>query len=177
MARTIGPTAATARWTPKATCGGSRKGCATRIELRRRDLLGALRSHAARGRRPAARQAPACRRDRRGARREPARALAAPARAAPRGPHRRRRARARCARSTLPPESESLLVAQGVAGRGRELLGRAARVAEEARRARRRAAQAMIPGDQASAMVSIAVAPEEAFRFFTERIETWWRRG
>jgi uncharacterized protein YndB with AHSA1/START domain len=35
----------------------------------------------------------------------------------------------------------------------------------------------MIPGDQASAMVSIAVEPAEAFRIFTEQIETWWRRG
>ena len=35
----------------------------------------------------------------------------------------------------------------------------------------------MIPGDQASAQVSIAVPPAEAFAFFTEQIETWWRRG
>ena len=35
----------------------------------------------------------------------------------------------------------------------------------------------MIPGDQASAQVSIAVPPDEAFAFFTEQIETWWRRG
>jgi len=35
----------------------------------------------------------------------------------------------------------------------------------------------VIPGDQASAQVSIAVPPDEAFAFFTEQIETWWRRG
>lgn len=35
----------------------------------------------------------------------------------------------------------------------------------------------MIPGDQASAQVSIAVPPAEAFAFFTEKIEAWWRRG
>jgi uncharacterized protein YndB with AHSA1/START domain len=35
----------------------------------------------------------------------------------------------------------------------------------------------VIPGDQASAQVSIAVPPAEAFAFFTEKIESWWRRG
>jgi uncharacterized protein YndB with AHSA1/START domain len=35
----------------------------------------------------------------------------------------------------------------------------------------------VIPGDQASAQVSIAVPPAEAFAFFTEKIEAWWRRG
>jgi uncharacterized protein YndB with AHSA1/START domain len=35
----------------------------------------------------------------------------------------------------------------------------------------------MTPGDQASASVSIAVPPAEAFDFFTQQIESWWRRG
>ncbi len=35
----------------------------------------------------------------------------------------------------------------------------------------------MTPGDQATAQVSIAVPPAEAFAFFTEKIEAWWRRG
>ncbi len=35
----------------------------------------------------------------------------------------------------------------------------------------------MIAGDQARATVSVAVAPAEAFRIFTEEIDQWWRRG
>jgi uncharacterized protein YndB with AHSA1/START domain len=38
-------------------------------------------------------------------------------------------------------------------------------------------AQARIPGDQARASVLVAVAPDAAFRIFTEEIDQWWRRG
>jgi uncharacterized protein YndB with AHSA1/START domain len=34
-----------------------------------------------------------------------------------------------------------------------------------------------IPGDQAVASVLVRVAPEQAFRVFTEEIDRWWRRG
>jgi uncharacterized protein YndB with AHSA1/START domain len=33
------------------------------------------------------------------------------------------------------------------------------------------------PGDQARVSVLVAVAPEVAFRVFTEEIDQWWRRG
>jgi len=33
------------------------------------------------------------------------------------------------------------------------------------------------PGDQARVTVTVAVAPAEAFRVFTEDIDRWWRRG
>lgn len=36
---------------------------------------------------------------------------------------------------------------------------------------------ASLPGDRARAMVSVAVAPEAAFRLFTEQMDLWWRRG
>lgn len=32
-------------------------------------------------------------------------------------------------------------------------------------------------GDQARVSVSVAVEPADAFRFFTEEIDQWWRRG
>lgn len=32
-------------------------------------------------------------------------------------------------------------------------------------------------GDQARVSVSVAVAPADAFRIFTEEIDQWWRRG
>ena len=38
-------------------------------------------------------------------------------------------------------------------------------------------AERPIPGDQARATVTVAVAPEQAFRIFTEEIDLWWRRG
>ena len=34
-----------------------------------------------------------------------------------------------------------------------------------------------IPGDQARVSVLVGVAPEVAFRMFTEEINLWWRRG
>ena len=34
-----------------------------------------------------------------------------------------------------------------------------------------------LPGDRARAMVGVAVAPEAAFRLFTEQMDLWWRRG
>jgi uncharacterized protein YndB with AHSA1/START domain len=34
-----------------------------------------------------------------------------------------------------------------------------------------------IPGDEARVSVLVAVAPEAAFRVFTEEIDQWWRRG
>jgi uncharacterized protein YndB with AHSA1/START domain len=34
-----------------------------------------------------------------------------------------------------------------------------------------------VPGDQARVSVLVTVAPEEAFRIFTEEIDQWWRRG
>jgi uncharacterized protein YndB with AHSA1/START domain len=33
------------------------------------------------------------------------------------------------------------------------------------------------PGDRARVTVGVAVPPAQAFRIFTEEIETWWRRG
>lgn len=33
------------------------------------------------------------------------------------------------------------------------------------------------PGDRARAMVGVAVAPDAAFRLFTEQMGLWWRRG
>ena len=33
------------------------------------------------------------------------------------------------------------------------------------------------PGDQARATVLVEVAPDEAFRIFTQEIDQWWRRG
>lgn len=33
------------------------------------------------------------------------------------------------------------------------------------------------PGNQATVTVSVAVAPDEAFRIFTQEIDRWWRRG
>lgn len=35
----------------------------------------------------------------------------------------------------------------------------------------------MIPGDQARVTVTVAAAPAEAFRLFTEEVDLWWRRG
>lgn len=35
----------------------------------------------------------------------------------------------------------------------------------------------MIPGDQVRATVTVATAPAEAFRLFTEEVDLWWRRG
>jgi uncharacterized protein YndB with AHSA1/START domain len=35
----------------------------------------------------------------------------------------------------------------------------------------------MSAGDEARATVSVAVAPEEAFRLFTQEVNLWWRRG
>lgn len=34
-----------------------------------------------------------------------------------------------------------------------------------------------VAGDEARATVSVALAPAEAFRVFTEEIDSWWRRG
>jgi uncharacterized protein YndB with AHSA1/START domain len=34
-----------------------------------------------------------------------------------------------------------------------------------------------LPGDRARAMATVAVAPEAAFRLFTEQMDLWWRRG
>jgi uncharacterized protein YndB with AHSA1/START domain len=34
-----------------------------------------------------------------------------------------------------------------------------------------------LPGDQAKASVLVKVPPEEAFRVFTEEIDSWWRGG
>jgi uncharacterized protein YndB with AHSA1/START domain len=34
-----------------------------------------------------------------------------------------------------------------------------------------------VPGDEARVSVLVAVAPEAAFRVFTEEIDQWWRRG
>src|SRR5262245_41511844 len=34
-----------------------------------------------------------------------------------------------------------------------------------------------VPGDQARVSVLLDVAPEAAFRVFTEEIDLWWRRG
>ena len=31
--------------------------------------------------------------------------------------------------------------------------------------------------DQATVTITVAVEPKEAFRLFTEEIESWWRRG
>lgn len=39
------------------------------------------------------------------------------------------------------------------------------------------ATQVSPPGDRARAMVGVAVAPEAAFRLFTEQMDLWWRRG
>lgn len=39
------------------------------------------------------------------------------------------------------------------------------------------AATPPLAGDRARAMVSVKVAPEHAFRLFTEDINIWWRRG
>lgn len=39
------------------------------------------------------------------------------------------------------------------------------------------AAKTPLAGDRARATVSVAVAPERAFRLFTEEINIWWRRG
>jgi uncharacterized protein YndB with AHSA1/START domain len=36
---------------------------------------------------------------------------------------------------------------------------------------------AVAPGDQARVSVQVGVAPDEAFRIFTEEIDLWWRRG
>ncbi|HEV8688718.1 MAG TPA: SRPBCC domain-containing protein [Ideonella sp.] len=33
------------------------------------------------------------------------------------------------------------------------------------------------PGDRARASVGVAIAPEAAFRLFTEQLDLWWRRG
>jgi len=35
----------------------------------------------------------------------------------------------------------------------------------------------VIPGDQTRVSVAVAVAPQAAFRIFTEEIDLWWRRG
>jgi uncharacterized protein YndB with AHSA1/START domain len=34
-----------------------------------------------------------------------------------------------------------------------------------------------LPGDEARASVLVKVAPDDAFRVFTEEIDRWWRRG
>jgi uncharacterized protein YndB with AHSA1/START domain len=34
-----------------------------------------------------------------------------------------------------------------------------------------------VAGDRARAMATVAVAPEVAFRLFTEQMDFWWRRG
>lgn len=36
---------------------------------------------------------------------------------------------------------------------------------------------AAVPGDQAKASVLVKVPPDEAFRVFTEEIDSWWRAG
>lgn len=36
---------------------------------------------------------------------------------------------------------------------------------------------AVAPGDQARVSLQVGVAPDEAFRVFTEEIDLWWRRG
>ena len=34
-----------------------------------------------------------------------------------------------------------------------------------------------LPGDRARASVGVGIAPEAAFRLFTEQLDLWWRRG
>jgi len=34
-----------------------------------------------------------------------------------------------------------------------------------------------MPGDRAQAVATVAVAPDAAFRLFTEQMDLWWRRG
>src|SRR5205807_9172889 len=179
--RPISPTACacTASTIRRGTAGSSPRRCdGGDGACARRDLRRVGRSDAAAGDRPVAAAAAARRRAGDRVPHERAGDEPPPARAQAQRYRRGRGAARRRAGARLSLAAAAVRAAARLAGRGRDVLGGAARVVQATRRGVGQGETAMTSTtDAVTVTTCVAVDPATAFTVFTEDIDRWWRRS